>query len=158
MTIVSAENKINILIMDKLTAYTWHAPIIAESGAFGNFYSIGTNTTILVGGPYVLRNASISGNTLSLVGEFTWVFEACDFDEMFKFGDLNGATTVEFIAPTGVTVLKWNGMIHDVVSTPHGSLSARVDVASRLPVLPTLENWKVMGRCVYDFSQDCTCH
>jgi len=68
VNIVVAGNQINVLLMDKLTAYTWHAPLIAESGTFGNFYSVGTNTTILVGGPYVLRNASISGNTLSLVG------------------------------------------------------------------------------------------
>ena len=68
VTIVASGNRINLLIMDKLTAYTWHAPLIAESGTFGNFYSVGTNTTILVGGPYVVRNASISGNTLSLVG------------------------------------------------------------------------------------------
>jgi len=72
VNIVAAGNKINLLIMDKLTAYTWHAPVIAESGTFGNFYSVGTNTTILVGGPYVLRNASISGNTLSLVGRITF--------------------------------------------------------------------------------------
>ncbi|KAL9713437.1 hypothetical protein Ac2012v2_003047 [Leucoagaricus gongylophorus] len=127
VTIVSTGNKINLLIMDKLTAYTWHAPIIAESGAFGNFYSIGTNTTVLVGGPYVLRNASISGNTLSL------------------FGDLNGTTTIEFIAPINVTALKWNGIVHDLITTPHGSLSARVNGAGQSPALPTLQNWRVMG-------------
>lgn len=153
VTIVSTGNKINLLIMDKLTAYTWHAPIIAESGAFGNFYSIGTNTTVLVGGPYVLRNASISGNTLSLVSTVTSVSEARDFDKTSKFGDLNGTTTIEFIAPINVTALKWNGIVHDLITTPHGSLSARVNGAGQSPALPTLQNWRVMGRCVFDFSQ-----
>jgi len=77
---------------------------------------------------------------------------------MLKFGDLNGTTTIEFIAPTSVTVLKWNGIIHDVDTTSHGSLSARIDGASQSLALPTLEHWKVMGRCVDDLIRDCPCH
>ena len=77
---------------------------------------------------------------------------------MLKFGDLNGTTTIDFIAPASVTVLKWNGIIHDVATTPHGSLSAKVDGASQSPALPALENWKVIGRCVDDLAQDCACH
>ncbi len=37
--------KFVVILLDKATAYQWHAPIIEGSGTFGNFFSIGTNET-----------------------------------------------------------------------------------------------------------------
>ncbi|KAF5362341.1 hypothetical protein D9756_002224 [Leucocoprinus leucothites] len=127
VTISAGRNKINVLIMDKATANTWHAPVIAESGTFGNYFSVGTNTSVLVGGPYVLRNASISGNTLSM------------------FGDLDGTTAIEFFAPASVSALRWNGISRSVTRTSRGSFSTTVNGTAQAPALPVLRNWKVMG-------------
>ncbi len=72
------------IIMDKSTASQWHAPDIPGQGVFGQYFSIGTNqrsvylaspcaslcqleNSVLVGGPYLVRSAAISGSTLSLV-------------------------------------------------------------------------------------------
>ncbi|KAJ3561176.1 hypothetical protein NP233_g10355 [Leucocoprinus birnbaumii] len=127
VTVSSGSNRINLLIMDKATANTWHAPVIAQSGMFGNYFSVGSNTTVLVGGPYVLRNATISGNTLSM------------------FGDLNGTTNLEFFAPASVTALRWNGVSHSVTKTSRGSFSTTVNGPAQASPLPILQNWKAMG-------------
>ncbi|TFK39704.1 glycoside hydrolase family 35 protein [Crucibulum laeve] len=119
-------NSLVIVLMDKATANKWHAPVIPASGTFGNFFSVGTNETVLVGGPYILRTASIAGNTLSLTG------------------DLNGTTTLEFVAPTTVTSLNWNGKAVGVAKTSHGSFTASLTGTSPF-TLPTLGNWKVLG-------------
>ncbi|KAG6827509.1 hypothetical protein H0H92_011481 [Tricholoma furcatifolium] len=57
-----------ILYADSATAATFWAPTIATNSddPFKNYWSIGTNTSILVGGPYLVRNASIDGTTLAL--------------------------------------------------------------------------------------------
>lgn len=38
-------NPIVVVLMDKASANKWHAPIIAGSGTFGEFFSVGTNQT-----------------------------------------------------------------------------------------------------------------
>ena len=43
---INASGKtITVLILDKPTANTWHAPIIPGSGNYGSFFSFGTNQT-----------------------------------------------------------------------------------------------------------------
>ena len=44
---VKVNNRVStvLIITDKATAGTWHAPVIAGSGTFGNYFSIGTNQT-----------------------------------------------------------------------------------------------------------------
>lgn len=56
-----------VVIMEKAIANTWHAPLLATSNPLGNFFSIGSNATVLVGGPYLVRDAEIVGSNLSLV-------------------------------------------------------------------------------------------
>lgn len=34
-----------VILLDKATAYQWHAPLIPGKGTFGNFFSVGTNQT-----------------------------------------------------------------------------------------------------------------
>lgn len=36
---------INVVLLDKNTATTWHAPVIPGTGAFGQFFSVGSNET-----------------------------------------------------------------------------------------------------------------
>ncbi|SJL04082.1 related to Probable beta-galactosidase C [Armillaria ostoyae] len=119
--------KFVVILLDKATAYQWHAPIIEGSGTFGNFFSIGTNETVLVGGPYVLRSSSLSGNTLELTG------------------DLNGTTSVEFIAPSSISRLSWNGKDIPISKSSRGTFVATIQGAKVGINLPTLGDWKVSG-------------
>ncbi|KAK7048172.1 beta-galactosidase [Favolaschia claudopus] len=114
------------VILDKSTANQWHAPLIAGSGTFGKIFSIGTNETVLVSGPYVLRAASINGNTLSLTG------------------DLNGTTTIEAIVPKSVSSILWNDVPVRITSTNRGSFEGQVGESQTIS-LPTLSGWKVSG-------------
>ncbi|KAL0954023.1 hypothetical protein HGRIS_005178 [Hohenbuehelia grisea] len=127
INIKSGQANLVIMVMDKPTAYTWHAPVIPGAGEFGNFFSVGTNQTVLVGGPYLIRSASIAGDTLQLVG------------------DLNGTTSVEFIAPANVQRLSWNGKSVSTAKTTRGSLAGSLIVAQPAITLPVLSKWKVSG-------------
>ncbi|KAJ7432340.1 glycoside hydrolase family 35 protein [Mycena latifolia] len=124
--ITLGKTSIVAMLLDKPTANQWHAPIIPGPGPFGNFFSLGTNETVLVSGPYVLRTASIFGNTLSLVG------------------DLNGTTAIEVIAPRAVSKVLWNGVPVRITKTLRGSFTGQVGTAHTID-LPALENWKVSG-------------
>ncbi|KAF9472855.1 glycoside hydrolase family 35 protein [Pholiota conissans] len=128
--IQNGNTKLFVMIMDKATANKWHAPVINNpSSSFGNFFSVGSNTSILVGGPYVLRSAAISGNTLSLAG------------------DLNGTTTLQAIVPKTVTQVIWNNAPIQASNntTAVHLLSAGLSGAGSAVSLPPLVNWKVSG-------------
>ncbi|KAJ7134399.1 glycoside hydrolase family 35 protein [Mycena epipterygia] len=114
------------ILLDKQTANQWHAPIIPGRGEFGNFFSVGTNETVLVSGPYVLRTAALAQNTLSLVG------------------DLNGTTAIEVVAPKSVSRVLWNDVPVRITKTARGSFTGKVG-ATHTIALPTLDNWKVSG-------------
>ncbi|KAL1710662.1 glycoside hydrolase family 35 protein [Schizophyllum commune] len=94
-----------LLLADKSTANTWSTPDIQGEGDWGKFFSIGTNSSVLVGGPYLVRSASIDGDTLALVG------------------DLNGTTPIEIFAPAAVSQVTWNGASLDLESSSRGSLT-----------------------------------
>lgn len=66
-TIQAGSQSIVFITMQKEIALQWHAVDIPASGDFGNYFSIGTNQSILIGGPYLVRSASIAGSMLSLV-------------------------------------------------------------------------------------------
>ncbi|KAJ7644336.1 glycoside hydrolase family 35 protein [Roridomyces roridus] len=124
--ITLGESKIVAILLDKDTANQWHAPVIPGSGNFGNFFSVGSNETVLVSGPYVVRTAEITGNTLLLTG------------------DLDGPTSIEVVAPQSVSQISWNGVAVPVNKTARGTFSGQVGSANTI-TLPTLSNWKVSG-------------
>ncbi|KAF4569577.1 hypothetical protein EYR40_008555 [Pleurotus pulmonarius] len=127
-TIRSGSSTIVVVALDKPTAYTWSAPTISGPGVFGDFFSVGTNETVLVGGPFLVRSASISRDTLTLVG------------------DLNGtATPLEVIAPPSVQKISWNGKNIRITQSAHGSLQGNLGSAQPNVTLPSLTNWKVSG-------------
>ncbi|KAH7885531.1 glycoside hydrolase family 35 protein [Phlebopus sp. FC_14] len=122
-----------ILYSDTATAGTFWSPEIAcESGDFANYWQFGTNTSILVGGPYLVRNATISGSTLALRG------------------DLNKGVRLILIAPETVRMVTWNGMpisadaTSAVMLTPEGGFSAQIfpSISFAGIVAPPLKNWK----------------
>ncbi|TDL23439.1 glycoside hydrolase family 35 protein [Rickenella mellea] len=125
-TITAGTATIQVIMVDKATAYNWHFPVIAGTGTFANYFSVGTNQSVIVAGPYIVRSASIAGNTLSLNG------------------DLNGTTTLEFFAPSAVTNLIWNGAVQRIQATAHKSFTVTLPGASAV-ALPKLGGWKVLG-------------
>lgn len=67
--ITSGAAKIRVLLMDRDTAGQWHTPILPGKENWSNYFSIGSNSSILVGGPYLVREASVLESTLLLVGD-----------------------------------------------------------------------------------------
>ncbi|KAL4081114.1 glycoside hydrolase family 35 protein [Scleroderma citrinum] len=83
-----------VLYSDTTTAGMFWSPEIpaGDGGDFASYWGLGTNTSILVGGPYLVRNATMSGSTLAL------------------HGDLNEGVRLIVIAPDTVRMVSWNGI------------------------------------------------
>ncbi|EGO22566.1 glycoside hydrolase family 35 protein [Serpula lacrymans var. lacrymans S7.9] len=130
VAVVGIGEDVKLLIMDKASAAQWHAPLIEGSGAFSNYFGVGTNETVLVGGPYLVRSAELSRHTLSLIP--------------IQQGDLNGTTIVEIFCPSAVSQIRWNNQIVDVTRTTYGSYQAKIEGAQPV-TLPEFGEWKVSG-------------
>ncbi|KZS93201.1 glycoside hydrolase family 35 protein [Sistotremastrum niveocremeum HHB9708] len=122
-----------VLFADSDTAATFFAPVIPETenaqGGLGNYWQFGSNRTTLVGGPYLVRNATIQNSHLAL------------------WGDLNNSVTLTVITEPTVTSISWNGMflgspLNSSVSKGFftASLQKRSSIQS-IPV-PQLQSWK----------------
>lgn len=133
VTVFDSESQL-VLYADYLTATTFWAPVIAgdSSDPLANYWQIGSNDTVLIGGPHLVRNASISSaGSLDI------------------YGDLNSTVTLTVIAPSNVTSVTWNGVAVDNDASAAGaitnvggfvgslSMSNASDVAA-----PVLEGWK----------------
>ena len=128
-----------ILYADSETVDKFWAPTIAGQGDFANFWSLGTNETVLIGGPYLVRSANIDGNQLALRG------------------DLNvseGAPEVllTVIAPKKIRSITWNGqMVTEATSLlptswvsgiiPSGNETTTSSLNGAFAV-PKLDQWK----------------
>ncbi|KAJ3482157.1 hypothetical protein NLI96_g7176 [Meripilus lineatus] len=126
VTISCGPKSVVAVILEKQVALQWHATDLTGDGTYGNYFSVGTNRSVLVGGPYLVRTAAISADTLHLAG------------------DLNGTTTIEVVAPSPVSELTWNGIPQQVVKTPWNTLTTTIHVPSNAVNLPSLDNWKVL--------------
>ena len=78
---------------------------------------------VLVQGPYLVRNAKLSGSKLAITG------------------DVVNATTLDIFAPKGVKSVTWNGKKVDTHSTEYGSLKGSLDSPKSIQ-LPALTLWK----------------
>lgn len=124
-----------ILFADKDTVSDFWAPTVASDNLtdpFANYWSIGTNETVLVGGPYLVRSAVISGTELALKG------------------DLNATNTEQMpltvIASSTVKSLTWNGENVSLELTANESMIRTGKISStkisiQVPDLEVLE-WK----------------
>lgn len=119
-----------VLYADSVTAATYWAPVIPASagGAFSNYFQFGSNETVLVGGPYLVRNASIAGGQLALRG------------------DLNQSVMLTVVAPEDVTSVTWNGEEVQTasVTSSGGILGGYLEMSSSLSSVevPALTGWK----------------
>lgn len=129
-----------VIFADTDTAGSFSAPVIpstAKSGdeaTFKNYWQIGSNSTVLVGGPYLVRNATISGSTLALTGDL----------------NITSGTLLTVIAPPQVRSVSWNGRSISLNSRAGSSVTtigglvgtATPSVSSSSVKVPALTNWK----------------
>ncbi|EKM56209.1 glycoside hydrolase family 35 protein, partial [Phanerochaete carnosa HHB-10118-sp] len=81
-----------VLWADTQTASTFFAPAVPTGAAtFTNYWQFGTNETVFVGGPMLVRNATVSGSRLALCG------------------DLNASSPPTLMVPASVSAVSWNG-------------------------------------------------
>ncbi|KAG1850871.1 glycoside hydrolase family 35 protein [Suillus subluteus] len=123
-----------VLYSDADTAGTFWSPEISanDSVEFAKYWQFGTNSSILVGGPYLVRNATITGSTLALRG------------------DLNDSVQLTVIAPDDVKTVTWNGIpiSADVAAvsnlTTQGGFVAQLKPSSTVLGFapPALTNWR----------------
>ncbi|CDO72277.1 Glycoside Hydrolase Family 35 protein [Trametes cinnabarina] len=127
-----------VLFADPVTTATFWAPAVPSAtrnsiSGFEHFWQFGTNTIVLVGGPYLVRNASLAdgGRTLALRG------------------DLNSTVMLTVIAPPSVSAVTWNGQrVESLRPTTQaqgrgfltGTLAERSAVKS--VQVPELTGWK----------------
>ncbi|KAF9018457.1 glycoside hydrolase family 35 protein [Hymenopellis radicata] len=118
-----------VLFADRDTATTFWSPVLAAPAEteFANFWSFGTNESILVGGPYLVRTASITGTSLALTG------------------DLKDEVRLTVIAPKGVKRISWNGYVVSDLMPLEGSVYVgyvRPSLSLGEISVPKLEGWK----------------
>ncbi|CAE6536961.1 unnamed protein product [Rhizoctonia solani] len=111
----------------------WLAPRIWQprtTGTTGNgIYDLSPRTgSVLVFGPYLVRNATLMGSTLTLVGDLA----------------SNTTTELEVMAPSSVKTITWNGKSAKLSKTSSGTLKAALTVPDLKPALPDLKSleWK----------------
>lgn len=121
--------KAAVIIADKRTAATfWNTKLAVNNQS--PFDVAPDVPSVLIAGPYLVRNATIDGSTLKV------------------FGDINATTTLQFIAPQSVTSLQWNGQSVAIQTTTTGTKSASLPftLSASSFTLPTLSssNWQCL--------------
>ncbi|KAF9258328.1 glycoside hydrolase family 35 protein [Marasmius fiardii PR-910] len=141
VTIYDSDTQL-ILFADTATVDTFWAPTIAGTGDLANFWSLGTNQTVLVGGPYLVRSASISGDQLALRGDL-------------NISDGAGDVMLTVIAPKGINRVSWNladvslstsflptSWISGTIPRNDSGLDASTSSLNGRITLPNLNQWK----------------
>ena len=123
-----------VLFADSDTAATFWAPVLAgpASDPLRNFWGVGTNTSILVGGPYLVREATLSGGKLALRG------------------DLKEGVRLTVIGPKGISSVTWNDERVSPDATASASLTQSGGFIGQLNIrssvtgltVPKLTGWK----------------
>jgi len=124
-----------VLYADSETAATFWSPVISgrNNDPLKNFWGLGTNESILIGGPYLVRSAEMLGSRLALRG------------------DLKTDVRLTVIAPRSVRSITWNGQQISIDTAASsvltssggfvGRLSARTASVAGISV-PKLGGWK----------------
>lgn len=115
-TVVSLGSDIKLYLLDKYAAYKFWVPTLSSGG----------NGSVIVKGPYLVREAWIDNNTLHLSG------------------DVNATTPIEAIAPAHVNSLSWNNVRIPTTRTKQGSLVGIVRFVEPTIAIPDLRSleWK----------------
>lgn len=98
--------------------------LIASDDAAAQFWPLRTNRgTVLVRGPYLVRDSMLFGNSIAL------------------HGDTTAPTNIEVFAPPQIARLLWNGRDVAVRRTPDGTLQASLRGPQAVTV-PALSAWR----------------
>jgi hypothetical protein len=118
-TVAQFSNGVLAYFLDIPTAWTFHAPPTTSDP------NVDPGHQIFVIGPYLVRTASISGETVVVLG------------------DNANATTIEVYAGQNVKKISWNGQDLTTSKTPYGSLTAEITgTENRKIVLPDLNGFR----------------
>ncbi|EFY85580.1 beta-galactosidase [Metarhizium acridum CQMa 102] len=112
-----------IYLVDRNSAYNYWVPVLPgpKSSPYGT--SLMNPDAAIINGGYLIRSASISGNTLSLRADF------------------NASTALEVVGvPDGVTKLSVNGRPLKHTTSPTGTWLAQPDITIPTLRLPSLAN------------------
>lgn len=119
-TVLQFSNGVLAYLLDVSTAWTFFAPPTTANP------NVSPDSQIFALGPYLVRTASISGGTVTLVG------------------DNANATTIEVYAGKIASKIVWNGKELATTKTPYGSLTADIEgTEDRKIELPALAGFKV---------------
>lgn len=139
VTIWESDSQV-VMFSDPVTAATFWAPTIPSPSSNGlkNFWQFGSNTTVLVGGPYLVRNATLSRS-----------------GQLALRGDLNSSAMLTVIGPPQIRSVTWNGeLVPDLTglssnaagpaSVPSAILTGKLDMKVQTSGIhiPELTGWK----------------
>lgn len=168
-----------ILYADEDTAGTWWNPVIpAASGDFPHFWQLGTNSSVLVGGPYLVRNATISGSTLKLVGDLetsvrlfvvapptvkkiTWNGESVEADAALSnnavwVGEASTKTKTLSVKPPALTGWKYSNSLPEILSNYSDSAWAVANhTTTNIPDKPYYGDGRILYGCDYGLCVFC---
>ncbi|KAJ1308106.1 hypothetical protein OPQ81_002169 [Rhizoctonia solani] len=119
----------SVEISDKrwLAPRIWQPRTTATSG--NGIYDLSPRTgSILVFGPYLVRNATLTGSTLALVGDLA----------------SNATSELEVLASSSVKTITWNGENVKFSKTSSGTLKTTFNTPDLKPIFPDLKSleWK----------------
>lgn len=118
-TVVELSNGVLAYLLDIPTAYTFFAPPITSNPI------VQANEQIFVLGPTLVRSASVSGGTISIIG------------------DNSKSTNIEVYAGPTVSIVLWNGNELPIKTTAYGSLTAQIPGAEERTIsLPALTDFR----------------
>lgn len=100
------------------------APRVSGTSGNGNYDLSPSTGSVFVFGPYLVRNATITGSTAAITGDL-----------------VSGTTTsLEVLVPASVRSVTWNGKPVKVQKTAWGTLKGSVTVGDLTPKLPSLQS------------------
>ncbi|TDL26311.1 hypothetical protein BD410DRAFT_578005 [Rickenella mellea] len=113
---VAQFGRVKVIVMDKATAGTlWNPRLTAST------YDLSPRqSSVLIGGPYLVRNATISGSTISI------------------FGDIKATGTLSVVAPASVNTVLFNGATVSGTTDAAGVFSGSVSDSIGTVTVPTL--------------------
>ncbi|OAG06980.1 uncharacterized protein CC84DRAFT_1143190 [Paraphaeosphaeria sporulosa] len=118
-SVLQFDNDVKVVVVDRPTAYLFWAPNLSDD-------PIGpVDKSVLVQGPYLVRDVTSDGSTLKLTG------------------DESNATAIEVFASKRYQSVTWNGKKVKLSKTSYGSLKGSVGVSKTTIKLPSLASWKV---------------
>ncbi|KAJ4391625.1 hypothetical protein N0V93_005244 [Gnomoniopsis smithogilvyi] len=119
-TIVTFSNGVSAWLLSQETAWTFWAPS-TSADVYGS-----PDQKIFILGSYLVRNASVSGNVLSVSG------------------DNNVTTTIEaYVGSAPIETISWNGIALAATQTTYGTYTATIPGTEiRNITLPALTNWE----------------